>query len=76
MYEENGKVASQSLAVARYIGKKINLAGDDEWQNLEIDSVADTLTDLRLSKKSSFILKSLENFNYFEKETVKRIQLK
>ncbi|KAK9744906.1 Glutathione S-transferase, N-terminal domain [Popillia japonica] len=48
LYEENGKVASQSLAVARYIGKKINLAGDDEWQNLEIDSVADTLTDLRL----------------------------
>ncbi|KAI4470693.1 glutathione s-transferase [Holotrichia oblita] len=48
LYEENGKVASQSLAIARYIAKKVNLAGDDEWQNLEIDALADTLTDFRL----------------------------
>ncbi|KAI4470750.1 glutathione s-transferase [Holotrichia oblita] len=48
LYEENGKVTGQSVAIARYIAKKVNLAGDDEWQNLEIDAIADTITDLRL----------------------------
>lgn len=49
--EHNGKVVNQSIAIARYAAKKANLAGNDDWENLEIDSVVDTLTDLFKSKE-------------------------
>lgn len=48
--EHNGKVVGQSLSIARYAGKQAKLAGNDDWENLEIDSIADTYNDLRLSK--------------------------
>ncbi|KAK9693575.1 Glutathione S-transferase, C-terminal domain [Popillia japonica] len=66
LYEENGKVTAQSVAIARYIAKKVNLAGDDEWQNLEIDTIVDTITDVRLK------LYPL----YYESDTEKKESLK
>jgi glutathione S-transferase len=53
--EHNGKKAGQSIAVARYLGKLVKLAGKDDWENLEIDAVVDTINDMRLSKKFCFV---------------------
>ena len=47
--EVNGKKVNQSLACCRFIAKAINLAGNDDWENLQIDTVADTVNDFRLS---------------------------
>lgn len=48
--EVDGKKAFQSVAIARYLGKLVGLAGKDDWENLEIDIMADTVTDFRSSK--------------------------
>lgn len=48
--EVNGKVAHQSAAIERYLAKQFKLTGKDDWEDLEIDSIVDTITDLRLSK--------------------------
>lgn len=50
IYEENGKIAHQSVAIARYVAKKVKLVGDDDWENLEIDAIVDTINDFRGSK--------------------------
>lgn len=48
--EHKGKTVNQSLSITRYLGKQVKLAGNDDWENLEIDAIADTINDLRLSK--------------------------
>ncbi|XP_049825740.1 glutathione S-transferase-like [Aethina tumida] len=45
--EHNGKVINQSRAISRYVAKLVNLTGNDDWENLEIDSIVDTFEDLR-----------------------------
>ncbi|KAG5867396.1 hypothetical protein JTB14_025227 [Gonioctena quinquepunctata] len=45
--EHNGKIAHQSLAICRYLGKQVKLNGKDDWEDLEIDAAADTINDLR-----------------------------
>ncbi|KAJ3663479.1 hypothetical protein Zmor_007737 [Zophobas morio] len=45
--EHNGKVVGQSLAINRYLAKKVKLAGNNDWENLEIDAMVDTISDLR-----------------------------
>ncbi|XP_022910500.1 glutathione S-transferase-like isoform X2 [Onthophagus taurus] len=47
IYEEAGRIAHQSIAITRYVAKKVKLVGDSDWENLEIDSVVDTINDLR-----------------------------
>ncbi|KAJ3663472.1 hypothetical protein Zmor_007731 [Zophobas morio] len=47
LLEHNGKQVNQSKAIARYLAKKVKLVGDDDWENLEIDAIVDTLDDLR-----------------------------
>jgi prostaglandin-H2 D-isomerase / glutathione transferase len=46
----DGKRVNQSLACCRYLGKTIGLGGADDWENLQIDTIADTVNDFRLSK--------------------------
>lgn len=53
--EYNGKKIGQSISIARYAGKQAKLAGNDDWENLEIDAIADTFNDLRISK-SCFLM--------------------
>ncbi|KAI4470699.1 glutathione s-transferase [Holotrichia oblita] len=48
LYEEDGKVAWQSLAICRYLAKKVNLRGANDWEDLQVDAIADTITDLRI----------------------------
>ncbi|XP_044269427.1 glutathione S-transferase-like [Tribolium madens] len=46
--EHKGKVVCQSMAIARYLAKQVKLVGNDDWENLEIDAIIDTINDLRL----------------------------
>lgn len=47
--EIDGKKTHQSLAICRYLGKLYGIAGDSEWEALQIDIMADTINDLRQS---------------------------
>lgn len=57
--EVDGKVAHQSVAISRYLAKKVGLVGADDWENLEIDSMVDTITDMRSSNNFQFNLQLL-----------------
>ncbi|KAJ3663487.1 hypothetical protein Zmor_007744 [Zophobas morio] len=46
LLEHNGKQVGQSIAIARYLAKKVKLAGNDDWEDLEIDAVVNTVQDL------------------------------
>jgi prostaglandin-H2 D-isomerase / glutathione transferase len=48
--EIDGKKVHQSISICRYLAKKVGLAGKTDFENFEIDSVVDTVNDLRLSK--------------------------
>lgn len=48
----DGKRVNQSLACCRYLSRELGLSGANDWENLQIDTVADTVNDFRLSKKS------------------------
>lgn len=61
--EHNGKKINQSLAIARYLAKQAKLSGKDDWENLEIDAVVDTVNDLKQSKQNS--LSFHQNLIYF-----------
>ncbi|XP_067008875.2 glutathione S-transferase [Anabrus simplex] len=43
----DGKRITQSTAIARYVAKLVGLVGKDDLEDLEIDSVVDTLIDLK-----------------------------
>lgn len=45
--EVEGKTIGQSNAIARYLAKKYNLAGKNEWESLECDILIDTLSDVK-----------------------------
>ena len=48
--EVDGKRAHQSLACSRYIARQVGLVGADAWEDLQIDTVVDTVNDFRLSE--------------------------
>ena len=50
MIEIDGKKYAQSLAIARYLGRKCGLVGDTPEDALEIDQSVDLLNDLITSK--------------------------
>ncbi|KAG8225447.1 hypothetical protein J437_LFUL004448 [Ladona fulva] len=45
--EFDGKKVGQSVAICRYLGKKWNLTGKDDWDSLQCDVLVDTLGDLK-----------------------------
>lgn len=49
--EIDGKPIAQSNAVARYLARKHNLAGRDEWESMLCDVLVDTLGDLKQCKR-------------------------
>lgn len=49
--EVDGKRINSSLACCRYIAREVGLAGSDDWENLQIDTIADTVNDFRLSEQ-------------------------
>jgi len=48
------KTLAQSNAICRYLGKKFNLDGGNEWENAKIDEFADALADFRMSWTRTF----------------------
>jgi len=42
----DGKVLSQTLAICRYLGRKYDLVGDNEWEAAKCDEYADAMVDL------------------------------
>lgn len=43
----DGKQLPQSVACTRYLAKLAGLAGKDAWEDLQIDIIVDTISDLR-----------------------------
>ncbi|XP_068085137.1 glutathione S-transferase-like [Anabrus simplex] len=43
----DGKRITQATAIARYVAKLVGLVGKDDLEDLEIDSVVDTIVDLK-----------------------------
>ncbi|XP_046744860.1 glutathione S-transferase-like [Diprion similis] len=46
--EIDGKTYHQSLAIGRYLAKEFNLTGSNTLEDLEIDSMVDTINDYRI----------------------------
>uniref|UniRef100_A0A914EFT6 glutathione transferase n=1 Tax=Acrobeloides nanus TaxID=290746 RepID=A0A914EFT6_9BILA len=44
--EVDGKPLAQSFAIARFLARKHGLAGKDDWESAQIDSIADFMKDL------------------------------
>lgn len=51
-----GKQLCQSVALTRYLAKKAELTGKDEWEDLQIDMIVDTIGDLRQGIMFFFVL--------------------
>ncbi|KAK9506081.1 hypothetical protein O3M35_008079 [Rhynocoris fuscipes] len=51
----DNRIAHQSMAICRYIGKETNLAGSNNWQDLEIDMNAETFIDFKQNVTSLFL---------------------
>lgn len=47
--EVDGKIINQSMAISRYIGRLVKLAGSTPEEDLEIDSMVDNFNDVRTS---------------------------
>lgn len=45
--EVDGKKVGQSVAICRYLARKWNLAGQNDWDALQCDVLVDTLGDLK-----------------------------
>lgn len=56
--EVDGKVVHQSAAILRYLGRRFGLAGSNDWEALLIETVADSITDFRISKKKFWLVLS------------------
>ncbi|XP_055319298.1 glutathione S-transferase-like [Sitodiplosis mosellana] len=52
--EVDGKRVSQSIPIARHIAKRVGLAGDDDWEELLIDSIVAHFNDFRLKISAIF----------------------
>lgn len=63
--EINEKKAHQSVAISRYLAKLLRLAGANNFEDLEIDSIVDTVTDLRSSKHMIWALNMGKNIFFF-----------
>ncbi|KAJ8932221.1 hypothetical protein NQ318_012641 [Aromia moschata] len=60
--EHNGKVSNQSVAICRYLAKQVKLVGKDDWEDLEIDAIVDTIGDIRMK---------LATYHYEQDEKIK-----
>jgi len=65
----NGKTYNQSTAIERFLARKVKLAGKDDFEDMEIDSIVDTINDLRL-KLGSWFRETDEKSKAAQKETI------
>lgn len=71
MLEIDGKKLYQSTPISRFLGKQYGLAGRDDWENLEIDMIAATIEDFRVS-----MVKYMYEPNEEVKNRLKEVALK
>ena len=69
--EYNGKKVNQSTAIERFVAKKVKLAGNNDWEDLEIDSVVDTINDLKQKVVPAFFNQDQESKAKAQKELQK-----
>nr|AEB91979.1 glutathione S-transferase sigma 7 [Locusta migratoria] len=69
LLEIDGKKMHQSAAICRYLGKKLGLAGANDWESAQIDMAVDTITDLRL-KVTEYYWEPEETTKQKKKETL------
>jgi glutathione S-transferase len=49
--EFDGKLLSQSYAIARYIARQHGLAGQGDWEQAQVDMYADCIKDFMISNQ-------------------------
>ena len=59
--ECDGKVISQSLAIARFLARENGLAGKDNWEAAEADMIADCINDMFTSRRHSISILACEH---------------
>jgi len=52
--ETDGKVLAQSSAIQRYLAKKFDLVGDNEFETAKADELVEAMTDLRTASFKYF----------------------
>lgn len=57
VYEEDGRILTQSLAIAKYVARGTDLVPTDPWKNAVIESIVFTLIDYFKSKFYLFVNK-------------------
>nr|ACP27598.1 glutathione S-transferase [Chironomus tentans] len=67
--EIDGKKIVQSSAICRYLAKQVGLAGDNDFESMQIDSVLDSFNDLRL-KISAALYEPNEEIKAEKRKTV------
>lgn len=63
--EVDGLRVHQSAAIARYVAKRVGLAGSNDWESLQIDIVVDSFNDFRLSELIFVFPSCSRSFNIF-----------
>ena len=61
VFEIDSKIYTQSVAICRYFANQQGLAGNDENENLLIDSTVDTIVDLRQGNRKITIFYNMLN---------------
>ncbi|KAK7864594.1 hypothetical protein R5R35_003185 [Gryllus longicercus] len=59
--EVNNEVGYQTLAVCRYLGRQFKIAGNDAWEEAQIDAVADTIKDLNTETLDVYLAPDCES---------------
>jgi len=45
--EIDGKIINQATPICRYLAKKADLAGSDDWESLRVDIAVENLRDIQ-----------------------------
>lgn len=54
LIEIDGQSLNQSVAICRYLAKKVGLLGQSDFDAAEADSVVDTISDIKMRKSENF----------------------
>jgi len=65
--EVDGVPLTQSISIYRYLGRQAGLGGDDPWEDVQIDIIADTINDFRVAL-SAFMWEANEDIKKEKKE--------